>query len=188
MDNYFTALNEIDCSANMEKKGKFSYLSWPFAIAELKNKHPGATWEVKRFDGMPYCKSELGYFVEVEVTVEGVTHSQIHPVLDNRNKPIEKPTVFEINTSIQRCMVKAIALHGLGLYIYAGEDLPQIAETSIDESLQAITTEQGLAEFWRTLPKKQQGPATNKFAERKAQIKSAAKSIAETVTEAMNND
>ena len=69
-------------------------------------------------------KTECGYFVEVAVTVKGITLSQIHPVLDNRNKPLEKPNAFDINTSIQRCLVKAIALHGLGLYIYAGEDLP----------------------------------------------------------------
>jgi hypothetical protein len=58
------------------------------------------------------------------VTVQAVTLSQIHPVLDGRNQPIAEPTAFDINTSIQRCLVKAIALHGLGLYIYAGEDLP----------------------------------------------------------------
>ena len=60
----------------------------------------------------------------VAVTVQGVTLSQIHPVLDGRNQPILEPSSFDINTSIQRCLVKAIALHGLGLYIYAGEDLP----------------------------------------------------------------
>jgi hypothetical protein len=79
---------------------------------------------VRRFDGLPYQKTEAGYFVEVAVTVQGVTLSQIHPVLDARNDPILEPTSFDINTSIQRCLVKAIALHGLGLYIYAGEDLP----------------------------------------------------------------
>ena len=67
---------------------------------------------------------ERGYFVEVLVTVQGVSLSQIHPVLDGRNRPIFEPTSFDINTSIQRCLVKAIALHGLGLYVYAGEDLP----------------------------------------------------------------
>ncbi len=63
-------------------------------------------------------------FVEVAVTVQGITLSQIHPVLDARNRPLQVPTSFDINTSIQRCLVKAIALHGLGLNIYAGEDLP----------------------------------------------------------------
>jgi len=82
---------------------------------------------------LPYQKTELGYFVEVAVTVQGLTLSQIHPVLDSYNDPIELPTAFEINTSIQRCLVKAIALHGLGLYIYAGEDLPE-TDKQRDES------------------------------------------------------
>ena len=128
MNNYFTKLNSINVSEHMEKKGQFSYLSWPYAVAQLRQADPTATWHVCRFDGLPYLKTDCGYFVEVEVTVEGVRLSQIHPVLDARNKPIEIPSAFDINTSIQRCLVKAIALHGLGLYIYAGEDLPEGAE------------------------------------------------------------
>ena len=123
--NYFAEMNKVDVSRHVEKKGGFSYLSWAYAVGELKKRHPSATWYFVRFDGLPYQKTELGYFVEVCVTVEGVTHCQIHPVLDNRNKPLQTPTVFDINTSNQRALVKAIALHGLGLYIYAGEDLPE---------------------------------------------------------------
>ena len=70
-------------------------------------------------------QTACGYFVEVWVEVEGCRLSQVHPVLDNRNKPIESPNSFHINTSIQRALAKAIALHGLGLYIFAGEDLPE---------------------------------------------------------------
>lgn len=123
-ENYFVVLSAVDVKGHIEKKGQFSYLSWPFAVAELKKRHPDATWEVLRFDGKPFLQTDNGYFVEVAVTVNGITHSQIHPVLDSRNKPILAPSPFDINTSIQRCLVKAIALHGLGLYIYAGEDLP----------------------------------------------------------------
>ncbi|MFD1990059.1 DUF1071 domain-containing protein [Paenibacillus nicotianae] len=122
--NYFNELSKINVNDHVEKKGKFSYLSWAWAVDVLRKKHPTATWEVIRFEGMPFMQTPLGYFVEVAVTVEGITLSQIHPVLDNQNKPIEKPNTFQINTSIQRCLVKAIALHGLGLYIYSGEDLP----------------------------------------------------------------
>jgi hypothetical protein len=129
MHNYFAVLNDINVSDHVEKKGQFSYLSWPFAVAQLRLADPSATWEVKRFDGLPYLKCDTGHFVEVAVTVEGVTLSQLHPVLDGKNKPIASPTAFDINTSIQRCLVKAIALHGLGLYIYAGEDLPEAAKT-----------------------------------------------------------
>src|SRR5437762_14247009 len=123
-NNYFARLNRINVSDHIEKKGSFSYLSWPFAVAQLRLADPQATWEVRRFDGLPYLKTETGYFVEVAVTVQGVTLSQIHRVLDGKNQPIQVPTSFEINSSIQRCLVKAIALHGLGLYVYAGEDLP----------------------------------------------------------------
>jgi hypothetical protein len=125
MENYFAKLNQINVSQHIERKGNFAYLSWPYAVAQLRQADPTATWEVRRFDGLPFLKTDCGFFVEVEVTVNGVRLSQIHPVLDARNKPIEKPSAFDINTSIQRCLVKAIALYGLGLYIYAGEDLPE---------------------------------------------------------------
>lgn len=124
MENYFARLNQINVNDHIERKGQFSYLSWPYAVAQLRLADPNATWEVKRFEGLPFLRTEAGYFVEVAVTVQGVTLSQIHPVLDSKNRPIPEPTVFDLNTSLQRCLVKAIALHGLGLYIYAGEDLP----------------------------------------------------------------
>jgi hypothetical protein len=124
MDNYFARLNQINVSEHIERKGDFAYLSWPFAVAQLRLADPQAFWEVRRFDGLPYLRTEVGYFVEVAVTVQGVTLSQIHPVLDSKNQPLSEPTSFQINSSLQRCLVKAIALHGLGLYIYSGEDLP----------------------------------------------------------------
>ncbi|RDE49549.1 MAG: DUF1071 domain-containing protein [Candidatus Accumulibacter meliphilus] len=105
--NPFRRLIQIDVAKHVEKKGMFSYLSWPFAVAQLRLADPTASWEVRRFDGLPYLLSDLGFFVEVAVTVEGVTLSQIHPVLDNKNRPILTPTPFDINTSIQRCLVKA---------------------------------------------------------------------------------
>jgi len=128
MENYFARLHQINVSAHIEKKGGFSYLSWPFAVAQLRLADPAAFWEVRRFEGLPYLRTETSYFVEVVVTVEGITLSQIHPVLDSKNRSLLEPTAFDINTSIQRCLVKAIALHGLGLYIYAGEDLPNSEE------------------------------------------------------------
>lgn len=124
-ENYFEKLAAIDCSEYVEKKGKFNYLSWTWAVKQLRKEDPTATWEVIRHNGMPYLKTECGFFVEVAVTCQGITLSQIHPVLNGANKPIPQPNAFDINTSIQRCLVKAIALHGLGLYIYAGEDLPE---------------------------------------------------------------
>jgi len=124
--NPFAELNKIDVSKYVEKKGNFNYLSWAYAVRELKKVCPDATWGViKAEDGSPFMQTACGYFVEVWVEVEGCRLSQVHPVLDNRNKPIENPNSFHINTSIQRALAKAIALHGLGLYIFAGEDLPE---------------------------------------------------------------
>ena len=135
----FKTLSEINVNNHVEQKGKFNYLSWAWAVAELRLASPTATWEVVKTDGLPFCKTECGYFVEVAVTVDGITLSQIHPVLDNQNKTIPVPNAFQINTSIQRCLVKAIALHGLGLYIYAGEDLPDTDEVpTIGRAAQAL--------------------------------------------------
>lgn len=127
-ENYFEKFAQINVNEHIEKKGKFSYLSWAWAVDVLRKADPTATWEVIRFNGMPFMETKFGIFVEVSVTVQGISLSQIHPVLDNNNKPIASPNSFQINTSIQRALVKAIALHGLGLYIYAGEDLPEGAE------------------------------------------------------------
>ena len=130
VDNTFEKLNKIDVSKFTEKKGQFNYLSWAHAVRELLKACPNATWEVHLFDNsegtkQPYMKNGTGVYVQVSVEVEGVIRTQIHPVLDHRNSPIDNPNAFQINTSIQRCLAKAIALHGLGLYIFAGEDLPE---------------------------------------------------------------
>jgi len=124
VESSFAVLSHIDCSAHVETKDKFSYLSWTWAISTLLKVYPTSTWDVKRFEGSPVMTTPHGVFVEVGVTVEGIERTQIHPILNHKNAPISTPSSFEVNTSIQRCLVKAIALHGLGLYIYAGEDLP----------------------------------------------------------------
>lgn len=143
----FKALSGIDVNQHVEKKGQFTYLSWAWAVAELRKASPTATWEVIKTDGLPFCKTECGYFVEVAVTVDGITLSQIHPVLDNNNKTIPAPNAFQINTSIQRCLVKAIALHGLGLYIYAGEDLPSVELEPVDVYVAMIRNTKTMAEL-----------------------------------------
>ena len=122
--NYFTELDHVDVTQHIEKKGKFSYLSWAYAVRELKKRHPSATWEVHEWDGVPFINTECGFFVKVSVMVNAVEMTQVHPVLGHDNKPINTPNAFQINTSIQRCLAKAIALHGLGIHLYAGEDLP----------------------------------------------------------------
>jgi len=131
--NNFTELDRLDVTTHVEQKGQFSYLSWAYAVRELKKIHPEATWEVHEYGeaGFPFIATECGYFVKVTVTVDGVPATQIHPVLDHKNKTVAQPDAFQINTSIQRCLVKAIALHGLGLHLYAGEDLP--AQPPLDD-------------------------------------------------------
>lgn len=114
MDNYFDRLNRINVSEHVEKKGDYAYLSWPFAVAQLRMADPTATWEVRRFDQLPYLKTETGYFVEVAVTVQGITLSQIHPVLDGKNRPLAEPSCFDVNTSIQRALVKGDRAPRLG--------------------------------------------------------------------------
>jgi len=145
----YEELRKINVNEHVEKKGKFAYLSWTWAVDALRKECPTATWEVIRFNGLPFLSTEVGYFVEVAVTVDGITLSQIHPVLDNNNKPITVPNSFQINTSIQRCLVKAISLHGLGLYIFAGEDLPEEGRPELlsDDQITAVqdaATEAGI--------------------------------------------
>jgi len=126
----FEKLSKIDCSSHIEKKGRFSYLSWTWAWSTLKEHAPDATFKKKLFQGpdlteLPYMLAPDGNaYVQVTVTVEGVDMSEIFPVLNHSNKSIQNPNSFDVNTALQRCLVKAIAFHGLGLYIYAGEDLP----------------------------------------------------------------
>ena len=126
----FEKLNKVDVNKHKKQKGQFYYLSWPLAVRELLKVCPDATWQVHEYqneDGLtaPFMTTNAGCFVRVSVTCDEVTRSQVHPVTDNRNQTIAQPTAQDINTSIQRCLAKAIALHGLGLYIFAGEDLPE---------------------------------------------------------------
>ena len=124
--NYFTELDRVDVTQHIKKKGKFNYLSWAYAVRELKKKHPTATWTIHEYgeNCTPFVQTECGYFVKVTVHVDGVDMTQVHPVLDHNNKTVQTPNAFQINTSIQRCLAKAIALHGLGIHIFANEDLP----------------------------------------------------------------
>ena len=126
----YDELSHRDVSENTEKKGKFTYLSWAWAVRELLNVDPEATWEVHEYlheEGStvaPYMRTGAGCFVKVTVWSGGIARHQIHPVLDHMNKTVGEPNAFQVNTSIQRCLAKAIALHGLGIHLYAGEDLP----------------------------------------------------------------
>ena len=128
MSDIFKTLNAINVNNNTEKKGRFTYLSWAWAWAELMKAYPTATRTVyENAEGLPCFIGLNSVIVKVGVTINGIEHIQHHPVFDSRNTaiPANKCNLMDVNTAIQRATVKAIGLHGLGLYIYAGEDLPE---------------------------------------------------------------
>ena len=127
MSNYFTELNGINVNDKTDNKGGLTYLSWAWAWGELKKKHPDAVYTVYENDkGWNYHTDGRYAWVKTGVTVEGIEHIEYLPVMDYKNKsiPADRITAFDVNKTIQRSLTKAIARHGLGLYIYAGEDLP----------------------------------------------------------------
>ena len=129
MSSVWETLSAINVSEHTEKKGNFSYLSWAWAWGTLKSLYPNAEVHKEYFNqgefSVPYTRDIEGYaFVQVTIKVDDITLTETMPVLNHTNKPIQNPNSFEVNTSLQRCMAKAIAMCGLGHYIYAGEDLP----------------------------------------------------------------
>jgi hypothetical protein len=130
MDNYFKVLNAVDCSEKTEKKNGLTYLSWAWAWGEVKKLHPDATYTIyENAQGWNYHSDGRTCWVKTGMTVNGIEHIEYLPVMDFRNASIkaEMVTSFDVNKAIQRSLTKAAARHGLGLYIYAGEDLPEAA-------------------------------------------------------------
>ena len=119
-------LLKINVNDHLEKKGNLSYLSWAWAWAEVLKVDPAASWVAHEWADRPAMfLPDSSAMVKVSVTVKNDTKLCVLPVMDNRNRAIQNPDAFAINTAIMRCLTKAIAMHGLGLYIYAGEDLPE---------------------------------------------------------------
>jgi len=130
--NYFEELNKINVNDKVEKKNGLTYLSWAWAWGELKKKYPLSYYTVyENIDGWNYFTDGKTAWVKTGVTVvneeEKIEHIEYLPVMDFRNKsiPVGQVTSFDVNKTIQRSLTKAVARHGLGLYIYAGEDLPE---------------------------------------------------------------
>lgn len=134
-------LIKVDTSGHIEKKNGLSYLSWAWAWTEALKADPSANFHVESFSyddvTLPFMKIGDTAMVWVSVTMFGQKRTCMLPVMDHRNKPIPKPDAFQVNTAIMRCMVKALALHGLGLHIYAGEDLPEMVDQDTGEIKQA---------------------------------------------------
>ena len=146
MSNIWNTLSAIDCSKHVEKKNGFTYLSWAWAWSILKQHYPTAHYTKHLFqvngNQLPYMLDADGNaYVTVTVKIldgsnpNGVSAiesaTEIMPVLNHANRPIKNPNSFEVNASLQRCMVKAIAALGLGCYIYAGEDMPMESPTAM---------------------------------------------------------
>lgn len=130
-NNYFSILSNINVNDKTEKKNNLTYLSWAWAWGEIKKHHPDATYTIyENADGWFYHTDGRTCWVKTGMTVNGIEHIEYLPVMDNRNASIsaEKVTSFDVNKAIQRSLTKAAARHGLGLYIYAGEDLPDDGE------------------------------------------------------------
>ena len=125
----FETLFEINVNERIEKKNGLSYLSWPYAWAEVKKLYPSANYKVYETEsGCIYFTDGKTCCVKTGVTIDDLEHIEYLPVMDYKNRSIllENITSFDVNKSIQRSLTKALARHGLGLYIYAGEDLPEI--------------------------------------------------------------
>ena len=139
----FETLSKINVNDMTEKKGRFTYLSWSDAVNVVKSNFPDTTWKNHEFviehNGgkytVPYMLDPItGHgFVKCTVTIEGQEHEQTHPILNHLNKPIAKLDSYAINTAQQRCLAKCLSLHGLGLYIYQGEDLPVLTKEEEDQ-------------------------------------------------------
>ena len=123
MSKVFEVLNNVDVSALTKKKGNFDYLSWSNAVREASKLFPEMTWEFTKWDYLPFLKTEVGYFVECSVTINGLVKTQMMAVLDFKNQTATAPKANDINKSQMRALTKAIALHGLGIDLWAGEDL-----------------------------------------------------------------
>ena len=131
-------LLKLNVNEHTEKKGNLTYLSWAWAWAEALKADPAATFEVKMFGDRCYTDINGTAMVWVTAVMFGKPMTCQLPVMDHRNKPITNPDAFAVNTAIMRCMTKALSLHGLGLYIYAGEDLPEADTSLIDKITDAI--------------------------------------------------
>ena len=133
----FDVLNSINVNDHTEKKGNLTYLSWAWAWSKVKEHYPDSTYTIyENANGMNYHTDGRTCWVKTGVTIEGLEHIEYLPVMDMRNNsiPVERVTSFDVNKAIQRSLTKAVARHGLGLYIYAGEDLPEgEADKQLDE-------------------------------------------------------
>ena len=150
MESIFARLNDVNVNGHTEEKNGLTYLSWAWAWAEVKKLYPAATYTIyereTEFGPVNYFTDGKTCWVKTGVTIEGLEHIEDLPVMDfkNRSIPLDNVTSMDVNKAIQRSLTKACARHGLGLYIYAGEDLPE-AEASVKTPQTKDETKQEIA-------------------------------------------
>ena len=140
----FDVLNAINVNEHTEKKNGLTYLSWAWAWAEVKKHYPDAFYTIyENANGMNYHTDGRTCWVKTGVTINGLEHIEYLPVMDYRNASIilDNVTSFDVNKAIQRSLTKAVARHGLGLYIYAGEDLPEADRENKQNELDNVCNE-----------------------------------------------
>lgn len=164
MSTVFKTLSAVDVSKHIEKKNGLNYLSWSWAWQIVKSHYPSANYRIIQYDNKPYLFDQnLGYLITTEVTIEGETIAMQLPVMDGANKAqknvaytyktkfgdktVEPATMFDINTAIMRCLTKNLAMFGLGLYIYSGEDLPQEVNVITAEQKEAQKADEAKQKF-----------------------------------------
>ena len=156
MQSVFMTLNEIDVNEHTEKKNGLTYLSWAWAWSKVKQHYPSAFYTIyENANGWNYHTDGRTCWVKTGVTINGLEHIEYLPVMDYKNAsiPADKVTSFDVNKAIQRSLTKAAARHGLGLYIYAGEDLPEGAADKKLEELAAACDEAKKAKTMEDLQK-----------------------------------
>lgn len=140
----FKTLSAIDISSMVRQKGKFWYMPWANAVREVIKNYPTMNWEFTDYDGLPFLETKLGFFVECSVTINGISRKQMMPILDFKNQTNMNPMANDVNKSQMRALAKAISLHGLGLDLWAGEDLIGWGEDGVTE-IEAQTKDEVLA-------------------------------------------
>ena len=189
-ESIWQTLSRFDVSKEVEQKGRFDYLSWAWAWAFVKEKFPNATFEKHIFydnqnNPLPFMRDTKGHtYVMVTVTIDKLSHTEIHYVMDHKNQSVAHPDGGQVNKALQRCLVKAIAFHGLGLNVYAGEDLPMDLEeydiNVIIDAFKASDSIDSIDTAWRNntvainkLSKSAKATVTDEFKKAKNKLKAA---------------
>ena len=169
-------LLKINVNDHTERKGNLTYLSWAWAWAEVLKIDPAARYTVHEWADMPVCYLRNGTaMVKVSVEIKGDIKTCLLPVMDNRNRSIADPDSFAVNTAIMRCLTKCIALFGLGLYIFAGEDLPEGGEKpepdpEVLAQISACADVAALTALFKLLPVDARGLHMDAFTTRKKEL------------------